>query len=239
MQIHLIEASSKLLNGMSEHASRKATYFLKNMGVNIWTDTKVESYNGEIAVTSKEIYATQTLIWAAGVKGAAVPGLEKATVINGRLKVNAYNQVEGYEDIFSAGDVALMTTDEYPEGLPMLGSVAQQQGKHLSKNLKRLFSDQKLLPFHYKDMGTMATIGRNKAVVDLPNYSFSGFFAWMAWMFVHLMLLADFRSRIVVFVNWTWSYIRFDKGTRLIIRKYEKKPIKESEPIYPPLRKIG
>ncbi|MFT7614194.1 MAG: NADH dehydrogenase [Parvicellaceae bacterium] len=222
MQIHLVEASPNVLNAMSELATKKATQFLDKMGVNIWTDTKVESYDGHMALTSKKNFKTETLIWAAGVKGAMVNGLDLSHLSNGRIEVDEFSQVKGYDNIFAVGDVSLMTTSKHPKGLPMLGSIAQQQGKHLAKNLKRVLSRKSMIPFSYKDKGTMATIGRNKAVVDLPRFSFSGFFAWMAWMFVHLMLLVDFRSRIVVFVNWTWSYIRFDKGTRVIVRKYVK-----------------
>jgi len=222
MQIHLVEASPNVLDAMSDLATKKATQFLHKMGVNIWTDTRVESYDGHVALTSKENFKTETLIWAAGVKGALVDGLEISQLSKGRIVVDEFSKIKGHENVFAIGDVSLMTTDKYPNGLPMLGSIAQQQGKQLAKNVKRRLSGKAMIPFTYNDKGTMATIGRNKAVVDLPKFSFSGFFAWMAWMFVHLMLLVDFRSRIVVFVNWTWSYIRFDKGTRVIVRKYEK-----------------
>jgi NADH dehydrogenase len=224
MQIHVIEASPKVLAAMSEKASEKATRFLKKMGVNIWVDTQVKDYDGFTVSTSAEEFQAKTLIWAAGVQGAPVKGLNASETARGnRIVVNEMGIVKGYDNIYALGDVAAMHTEATPNGYPMLGSVAQQQGKWLAKNFNRLVKNRSLKPFKYKDKGTMATIGRNKAVVDLPFLKFSGFFAWMAWMFVHLMLLVDFRSRLVVFVNWTWSYINYDKGTRLIVRKFKGK----------------
>lgn len=224
MQIHLVEASKRLLNGMSEKASKNAEKYLGKMAVNIWTDTKVNDYDGHLIQTSKENFKSQTLIWAAGVKAIYPEGIDPQ-LFHGRIQVNEYNELVENPDIFAMGDCAVMPTEKHPNGHPMLGSVAQQQGKALAKNLKRWAKKQKAKPFKYKDKGTMATVGRNKAVVDLPRFKFGGFFAWLTWMFVHLMLLVDFRSRIVVFVNWVWSYINFDRGTRLIVRKF--KPNKE------------
>ena len=223
MQIHLIEASPALLSAMSNKASKKAAKFLRKMGVNVWLSTQVKDYDGSSVITDKETFATKTLIWAAGVKGIGIPGLEKADVRGGRYTVDSINRIKNYDSVFAIGDVALMETPNSPKGLPMLASVAQQQGKSLAHNLMRLVNGKESKDFKYKDKGTMATVGRNKAVVDLPFYSFSGFFAWLTWMFVHLMLLVDFRSRLMVFVNWVWSYINFDRGTRLIVRKFSGK----------------
>lgn len=239
MQIHIVEAHDRLLSSMSEKASEKAQKFLKYMGVNVWKQMRVLDYDGNMVSTASRNFNARTLIWAAGVKGASLPGLNNAEIVNGKLVVDDKNSVIGYDNIFAVGDVAHMISEAHPDGLPMLGSVAQQQGKHLAKNIGRMVKGKALSPFQYKDKGTMATIGRNKAVVDLPKYSFSGFFAWMTWMFVHLMLLVDFRSRIIVFVNWTWSYIRFDRGTRLIVRKYDKSSKDTTTPVESPLRKIS
>ncbi len=228
MQIHVIEATDKVLGNMSENAAQKSEKFLKKMGVNVWLNTRVADYDGEIVTTDKENLHTRTLIWTAGVKGNVVNGLDASAVQRNRVEVNEQYEVKGHQAIFALGDVARMRLENYPEGHPMLASVAGQQGTHLAKNLNRLAKGQNMLPFKYKDKGTMATIGRNLAVVDMGKIKFAGLFAWFAWMFVHLMLLVDFRSRLVVFVNWAWSYLRYDKGTRLIVRRVErKKPAKK------------
>lgn len=221
MQIHLIEASDRVLNAMSKKASDNAEKYLKKMDVNVWTNTMVKDYDGHLIQTSKDNFKSRTLIWAAGVQGVFPKGLD-AEVIGGRLKVNEFNELIDVPDVYAIGDCAALIDEKNPKGYPMLASVAQQQGKTLAKNFKRWAKNQKAKPFTYKDKGTMATVGRNKAVVDLPRFKFGGFFAWLTWMFVHLMLLVDFRSRIVVFVNWVWSYINFDRGTRLIVRKFKR-----------------
>lgn len=222
MQIHLLEMSDRVLASMSTHASEKAEEFLKDVGVNVWLNTAVKKYDGDLVETSSGPFNTKTLIWAAGVKASPVPGLEADTLKNGRISVDQYSQLKNLPDIYAIGDVADMKSEEFPNGFPMLGSVAQQQGKNLAINLNKKVRKKEPIPFVYSDKGTMATIGRNKAVVDLPKFSFSGFFAWVIWMLVHLMLLVDFRNRIIVFINWTWSYVRYDRGTRLIVRKYSK-----------------
>ncbi len=222
MQIHLIEASPKVLSAMSEKASANASKYLRKMGVNVWVDTLVQDYDGKLVKTSKDDFNSNTLIWAAGVKATYPEGLENAETKGGRLLVNSKGLISSHDNIFAIGDVCIMETEAFPKGLPMLASVAQQQGQHLAKNLKNLVNGKTLQDFKYKDKGTMATVGRNKAVVDLRRYKFGGFFAWLTWMFVHLMLLVDFRSRAVVFFNWVWSYINFDRGTRLIVRKFRR-----------------
>ena len=229
MQIHLVEASPKVLNPMSEKASAKATSFLKKMGVNVWTDTLVKDYDGITITTSKQTFKSHALIWAAGVGASFPDGLDQVELVGGRLPIDEIGRVKGYKNIFAIGDVAAHVSEENPRGLPMLASVAQQQGSSLAKNILRLVDGKLSKPFKYKDKGTMATIGRNKAVVDLPKYSFTGFSAWLTWMFVHLMLLVDFRNRVVVLFNWIWSYINFDRGTRLIVRKVPEKIMEEKD----------
>ena len=139
-----------------------------------------------------------------------------------RYKVNRYNQIEGYDTIFAVGDIALMQTEAFPNGHPQVAQPAIQQGKLLGENLLRKINNKPMKPFVYKDKGSMATIGRNKAVVDLKHYKFGGFFAWFVWMFIHLMSLVGFRNRVIVFFNWTYNYINFDKAARLIIRPFKK-----------------
>ncbi|MUU77529.1 NAD(P)/FAD-dependent oxidoreductase [Winogradskyella endarachnes] len=225
MHIHLIEGSDRVLPPMSEHASKKAETFLKRLGVKVSCNTIVKHYDGKTVTTnSGDTMASETLIWAAGVTGAPVLGLQAESIVEktNRYSVNHYNQVEGYNNIFAIGDIALMSTEAYPKGHPQVAQPAIQQGNLLGKNLLRLIDNKQLKAFVYKDKGSMATIGRNKAVVDLKHYKFGGFFAWFVWMFVHLMSLVGFRNRVIVLFNWTYNYINFDKAARLIIRPFKK-----------------
>lgn len=226
-QINIVQSSERVLDGMSEVASRKAEEFLEKMGVNIWKDTLVTGYDGDIVRTNSDLtFRTATMIWAAGVEGDLIDGLKSSECLlpGNRLKVNEFLQVGHYENIFAIGDIACMISEDYPRGHPMVAQVAIQQGNNLGNNLLKILGKKTdLKPFVYKDKGTMATIGRNKAVVDLPSWKFQGFFAWFVWMFVHLLSLIGFRNRAIVFVNWVYNYIRFDRAARLIIRPYKKK----------------
>ncbi|PST82241.1 FAD-dependent oxidoreductase [Pedobacter yulinensis] len=231
VNIYLIEGSPELLGAMSPQAQKKAKDFLVEMGVTVLTESRVLSYDGStLKLADGQSIPTSTVIWSAGVMGELIPGFAAASIVRGnRLKVNAYNAVEGYTNVFAIGDIAAMITEETPLGLPGVAPAAIQQGKHLAKNLYNRVSNRALEPFKYFDKGSMATVGRNKAVVDLHKIRFQGVFAWFAWMFVHLMTLVGFRNKVVVFVNWVWNYFSYDRGTRLIIREYEKRP-KEPEP---------
>lgn len=225
VQINLVQSGDRILKEMSEKASQKAEDFLEELGVQVWKNTRVKSYDGKLATTQTELsFEAATLVWAAGVKGAAIKGLDaEALLIRGnRIKVNEFSQVIGHENIFAVGDVAGMELPDYPCGHPMMAQPAMQQGKNLGKNLTYLLENKPLKPFVYKDKGSMATIGRNKAVVDLDAYKFQGIFAWFVWMFVHLFFLIGFRNRMVVFVNWVYNYVRFDREARLIIRPYKR-----------------
>ncbi|WP_353777697.1 FAD-dependent oxidoreductase [Winogradskyella sp. 3972H.M.0a.05] len=225
MQIHLLEGNDRVLPVMSEHASKKAEEFLKKLGVEVHCNTFVTEYNGKSVATNGALHLeSETLIWAAGVTGAPVDGLDANSLLDraNRYKVDRYNRVEGYDSIFALGDIAYMETEAYPKGHPQVAQPAIQQGKLLGKNLLRLVKNKPLKPFTYKDKGSMATIGRNKAVVDLKHFKFAGFFAWFVWMFIHLMALVGFRNRVIVFFNWTYNYINFDKAARLIIRPFKK-----------------
>lgn len=223
MQIHIIEANTRVLAAMSEEASKKSEAYLKKRGIHIWLNTMVKDYNGNTVLTNKTTFESSTLIWAAGIKGYFPKGLAINATRSNRIIVDEFNAVKNVEDVYAIGDVAQIESEAYPNGNAMLASVAEQQGFHLAKNFNALSKNKPLQPFVYNDKGTMATIGRNKAVVDLAFIKFGGFLGWMTWMFVHLMLLVDFRSRLVVFINWVWSYINYDKGTRLIVRKFYKK----------------
>jgi NADH dehydrogenase len=225
MQIHLLEGNDRVLPPMSEHASEKAEKFLKELGVQVHCNTFVKAYDGLSVITNTDLsLKSETLIWAAGVTGDLVKGLKAESLIEkaNRYKVNQFNQVEGYANIFALGDIAYMKTEAFPKGHPQVAQPAIQQGKLLGKNLIRLINNQPLKPFLYKDKGSMATVGRNKAVVDLKYYKFAGFFAWFVWMFVHLMSLVGFRNRVITFFNWTYNYINFDKAARLIIRPFKR-----------------
>lgn len=226
MEINLIQSGDRILNTMSENASEKAEKFLLNLGVSVWKNVRVTGYDGKIVSTNSDLsFDSATVIWTAGVQGALPHGLKADSFIKNvdRIKVNQYNQVEGYDNLFAIGDIAVMISEEYPQGHPMMAQPAMQQGRLLAENLIRLLDKKELKPFEYKDKGSMATIGRNKAVVDLPNYKFSGVFAWFVWMFVHLFSLIGFKNKAVVFLNWVYNYIRFDREARLIMRPYKKR----------------
>jgi NADH dehydrogenase len=231
MKIHLIEAAPRVLAAMSGKSSEKAYKYLKKLDVHIYTDTRVEDYsNNRVKTNVGQELMADTLIWAAGVAAQHPKGFHADDVGGGnRLLVNEYCQMESDDSIYALGDVAYLETKDYPNGLPMLGSVAMQAGAYLAKQLNRKAKGNTPLPFNYKDKGTMATVGRNLAVVDLKKYTLGGAFAWMTWMFVHLMLLVGFRNRMVVFVNWTWNYFRYNNGLRLIVRPYRKKSEKKEE----------
>jgi len=226
MQIHIIEADQRVLANMSQESSMKAEKQLKKKGVNVWLNTLVKDYDGNKVTTNKKIYHSKTLIWAAGIKGDFPKGINANITKGNRIIVNEFNEVKEIKDVFAIGDVAYIETQKYTTGNAMLASVAEQQGCQLAKNLNRKAINKPIKPFHYHDKGTMATIGRNNAVVDLPFMKISGIIGWYIWMFVHLMLLVDFRNRLVVFINWVWSYINYDKGTRVIIRKFKKTNLK-------------
>lgn len=226
MQINLIQSGKRILNTMSEKSSAAAEEYLINLGVKVNKNIRVTSYDGRMITTnSEQNFDTATVIWTAGVMGNAVDGLDASSLLQNveRYKVNEFNQILGYDNIFAIGDIAAMETPEFPQGHPMIAQPAMQQGKLLAENILRKIKGEKMKAFEYNDKGSMATIGRNKAVVDLPRYHFHGVFAWFVWMFVHLISLIGFKNKAVVFLNWAYNYIRFDREGRLIIRPYKKK----------------
>ncbi len=235
MDIHVVQSGPVLLKGMSANASQKALDYLQALGVQVWLEARVKSYDGyTVTLNTGQQFITRTLIWAAGVTGAPIEGLDPACLLPGnRYAVDEYNRVQGYDNVFALGDIALMKgAAAYPEGHPMMAQPAMQQGRQLGQNLTRLLAGQPLQPFVYHDKGAMATIGRNHAVADIKlfghDYHLSGFIAWLAWSFIHIISLVSFRNRIAVFFTWAWTYFTQDKGLRYIIGQV-KKPMVEEE----------
>lgn len=225
MQVHLIEGQNRVLPPMSETVSKKAQKFLENLDVQLHLETFISDYDGK-TVTTKDgkKFETATFIWAAGVTGAPIKGINGEALIEkaNRYNVDEFNKIKGFENIYALGDVALMETKEFPKGHPQVAQPAIQQGKHLGKNFLKMLKGNRMEPFKYFDKGTMATVGRNKAVVDIGKMHFGGAIAWFLWMFVHLWFLVGFRNRVVTFFNWTYSYINYDRAARLIIRPFKK-----------------
>ena len=233
MQISLIEGSPSLLANMSKHASEKSLFYLKRLGISVQLNARVTDYDGKVLQLSNgELMNTQLVIWAAGISGVVPPGIpEEAIGRSRRMLVNEYNQLNGFEDIFAIGDASVMSTVDYPNGHPQVAQVAIQQGTNLAKNFKAMRKKATLKPFKYTDRGSMATIGRNRAVADLPFLKFSGFIAWLTWMFVHLMAIVGVKNRVLIFINWMWSYMTYDQSLRLILWAARKEtPSPETKP---------
>ena len=225
MKVHLVDFQDRVLSSMSKEASRGATEFLKSMGVEVHTGVKVENYDG-IAITFEggKTILTKNVIWSAGVMGVVPKGISKDLIERGnRVRTDSICRVAGYSNIFAIGDVAAMITDETPKGHPGVAQVAIQMGNYTAKTILQLINGEPTIPFKYFDKGSLATIGRNKAVADLGKLKFHGFFAWMIWMFVHLISLLGFRNKLVVFINWVGSYLTYNGGARLIIRPFTVK----------------
>lgn len=227
VNVYLLEGGNNTLSNMSSFAQKYSQQQLQKMGVIVKTGTFVKEYDGNtITLNSGEIILSKNVIWSAGVVGNAIEGIPKDTVLlNGRIKVNRINRVDGFSNVYAIGDVAYMETDKYPKGHPQVANVAIGQGKNLARNIHKLEStnnvkdiDNKLKQYEYKNLGTMATIGRNKAVVDLPFIKFKGNFAWLVWMFLHLMLILSVRNKLVIFINWAWNYVTKNNSLRLIIK---------------------
>ncbi|WP_431160779.1 NAD(P)/FAD-dependent oxidoreductase [Flagellimonas beolgyonensis] len=231
MNINLYEAAPKLLSAMSGEASAKSLQYLQEMGVNVFLNAKVSQYDGRcVQLADGTSFLTDTLIWTAGVKGSPIPGLPPDALIGGgRIAVDGFNRILGVPNCFAIGDVAAHVSDENPKGLPMLAPVAQQQGRHLAKNLMCLTAQRPLVPFVFKNKGVMATIGRKRAVVDLPRLKFQGSFAWLVWMFVHIFSLVGFRNKLMAFIDWFTNYFSYDRPLGLIIRPYRRSGEKSKE----------
>ena len=224
MKVYLVDFLPKVLGPFSDQASKAAKDFLTSMGVEVLLGVKVESYDGdEIKFEGGKTIRTKNVIWSAGVMGLVPEGIEKENIERGnRIRVDSICRTIGSTNIFAIGDVAAMITDETPKGHPGVAQVAIQMGAHVAKTIVQLINHEPTAPFKYFDKGSLATIGRNKAVADLGKIRFQGFFAWLVWMFVHLISLLGGRNKVIVFINWVFSYVNYDGGTRLIIRKFER-----------------
>lgn len=217
LNIILISSTEKPLGVMSQEAQDKSEQYLKQLGVKFLSSERVTGYDGnKVFLESGKEIESNNVIWAAGVTGNVIEGLNPKVMVRNRYKTDRYNRVLGYENIFAIGDIAYMETPKYPNGHPQVANVAINQGKNLGRNiLKTHLSDWK--EYEYEDLGSMATIGKHRAVVDLPKFKFQGIFAWYFWMFLHLMLILSVRNKIAIFFNWMWSYLNKDSSLRLII----------------------
>lgn len=222
MNVYLVEAGPKLLASFSEETSRKTLQALQDIGVRVLTNTGVKEYDGKtVTLSTGELIQSQSLLWSAGVKGIPVKGIPEDIILpNGRIIVNELNQIKGFTNVYAIGDIAQMTNDpRFPKGYPMVAQVAIQQGKNVAQNLKLSMAHKPMKGFNYRDLGSMATIGRNRAVAEFAGMRMSGYLAWIAWMVVHLMSLLGFRNKLVVFINWFYRYFTFERGTRIIIKR--------------------
>lgn len=217
LDIILVSSTEKPLAVMSEASQEKSEKYLKDLGVKFISNDRVVDYDGDkVYLKSGKNIASNNVIWAAGVTGNIISGLAEKSVKNNRYIVDRYNRVQGFENIFAIGDIAYMETPKYPNGHPQVANVAINQGKNLAKNFLKK-SEKNWIPYEYADQGSMATIGKHRAVVDLPKFKFQGFFAWYFWMFLHLMLILSVRNKLAIFFNWLWSYLNKDSSLRLII----------------------
>lgn len=217
LNIILVSSTDTPLNVMSDEAQKMSEKYLQELGVNFMSGERVVDYDGDrvFLESGKEIPANN-VIWAAGVTGNVIEGLNPEIMVRNRYKTDRFNRVQGYSNIFAIGDIAYMETPLYPQGHPQVANVAINQGKNLGRNFLRK-SDSEWVEYEYNDLGSMATIGKHRAVVDLPNFKFQGFLAWYFWMFLHLMLILSVRNKLAVFFNWMWSYVNKDSSLRLII----------------------
>lgn len=225
MQIYLLDGSPRVLSALDEKSSRRALEYLKEMDVDVWVNTRVTDYDGfTISTSAGRTLRSRTLIWAAGVKGVPLQGIDAAIISQaGRILVDRYCKMKGSQNIFITGDVALIEGDPaYPKGHPQVAQVALQQGAMVGRNLMRSGSGKTMKEFRYRDKGSMATVGRNRAVMETSWLKAGGFIAWFAWIVIHLMALVGFRNRVVVLFNWIVNYINYDRGIRLIIRPFRR-----------------
>lgn len=222
MNIYLIEAVDRLLNSMSVFSSHKVEQYLERLGVRILLKTHVHSYDGITITTDRGPINSLCVVWAAGVRASPLPGIPENLIgKNGRILVNRFNEVEPWQDVFAIGDIALLKTEMYPAGHPQVAPVAIQQAENLARNMKRSTLNKSPKPFRYIDKGSMATVGRNLAVVELPFLKFSGITAWFTWMFIHLMSILGIKNRFFIFINWFSNYFTYNLSLRLILKPFK------------------
>lgn len=223
--LHLVDAGPSLLGPMSTKAQVEASRVLKSLGVRVQLNTSVKDYvNGQVILSDGTTISTSALIWTSGVIAREIPGLPAESIGRGRrILVNEHNAVVGTHNIFAVGDICLQSSDKnFPNGHPQLAQVAMQQGELLAKNFKKMASKEPLIPFVYNDKGSMAIISKFKAVADLPKFSFKGLFAWLIWLFIHIIPIAGYRNKVKLALNWFWSFITNNPTLRLIIRSERK-----------------
>lgn len=219
LTITLLEGSKYTLNSMSEQSKEKSRLYLEKMGVLVKTEVFVTDYDGmTVSLNTGEKIPSKTVIWAAGVSGNLLDGIAPSSINRNRYIVDRYNKVKDQESIYAIGDIAWMVTPKYPQGHPQLGNVAINQGKNLARNFIAMEKGKPLKEYEYQDLGSMATVGEYKAVVDLPWLKFQGVLAWFTWMFLHLMLLLSTRNKFATFMNWTWNFFARDSSLRLIFK---------------------
>ena len=231
MKIYLLEGTGKTLANMSEASSEQSGKYLEKLGVTVMTNTLLKDYDGEkVMLQNGEVIESRLVIWAAGIKGNVPAGIDKELIARGnRIKVDNQCRVEGYDSVYAIGDVAYLEQTAWPSGHPQVAPVAMQMADMLANNLRRRemkSDDTNLQNFFYKDSGSMATVGRNLAVVDVPKpkLHFGGFFAWMVWMGLHLMLILGVKNRFFVFTNWLYNYFTYDQNLRLIFKEFYSHP---------------
>lgn len=228
MNIYLVEASPKLLSAMSSEASENAATFLRDMGVEVLLNTKVLDFKDDkVILDNGNEIPTRAFIWVSGVTAVSFDKLDAALLNRGRrITVDEFNRVQGTDNVFSIGDICLQTEEEYPNGHPQVAQVAIQQGVLLAANLKRMVKGKELKPFRYRNLGSLATVGRNKAVADFKQLKTQGLFAWVIWLVVHLRSILGIRNKLMILINWVWSYITYDQSMRLIL--FAKDPRKQN-----------
>ena len=222
MKVYLVEGKDRLLAAMTPKASEKAKEFLQKGEVTIYNSVHVQTYDGyELKIDDGKVIHTRNVFWAAGVKGELIDGIPEQNITRGsRILTDNISRINGYENIFAIGDVAAMITADMPNGLPGVAPAAMQQGQHLAKNILHLIKGEPTVPFKYHDKGSLATIGRNKAVADLGRFHFQGFFAWLLWGFVHILTLAGFSNKVSVFLTWFLNYFNRNSDNRLVVRYF-------------------
>ncbi len=224
MEITLVEGTERVIPAMSVNASAKTLKYLEDLNVNVLLNELVTDYDGNIVSTkSGRKISARNFIWTAGVKGQLPSGIDQNHLVAGnRIEVDQYLQVTGIRDVFAVGDIAAIISKKTPKGHPQVAQPAIQQGKLLAQNILNTIRNKPLKPFVYKDKGSLATVGKRRAVADLGKLKFAGYIAWLLWSFVHLMSISGFRNKILVGINWTISYFSYEKSNRLIIRNKKK-----------------
>ena len=225
LNIYLLEGSPNVLNPMSEDSKKVSRKYLEELGVIVKTSTIVSNYDGiTVTLQNQETILSKNVIWAAGITGNTLEGIPNESITRGnRFIVDRFNKIENLDAVYALGDIAFMATPKYPNGQPQVASVAIEQAQVLAKNFKLQLINKAQIEFEYHNKGSMATIGKRKAVVDLPKFSFQGRLAWFTWMFVHLMLILSVKNKLLIFMNWMYSYFNNDSTLRVLLKPATKK----------------